>query len=108
MLKKILCSAVLVIRRMNQWWDKDEDKEVASIVAGIIILLGILILKKPILFIIALIFIGNRVVHRFNLWTNWECNFSESQSSVLSKISLSENENGNKDFEIEEVEDEKE
>ena len=88
MFKKMLCKAVSVIRRMNQWWDKDEDKGVAAIISGIIILIGILILNKAILFIIALILIINRIIHRFNLWTNWECDVSEDE--VSSSVEFSE------------------
>lgn len=86
MFKKMLCKVVSVIRRMNQWWDKDEEKEIAAVISGIIILAGILILNKAILFIIALILIINRVIHRFNLWTSWECDVSgQPVSSSLSE-----------------------
>jgi len=83
MFQKILGKGFSVIRRMNQWWDKDEDKAPQWIVSGIIILIGILILKKPILFIIAFILIGNRIIHRFNWWTKWECSFVDCVSSDL-------------------------
>ena len=83
----MLCKAVSVIRRMNQWWDKDEDKGIAAIISGIIILAGILILNKAILFVIALILIINRIIHRFNLWTNCECDVSEDEVSSAIKFS---------------------
>ncbi len=72
MIKKLLAKAFAVVRRMNEFWDRDEDKEVSSIISAVIILAGILILKKPILFVIALVLLSNRVIHRFDLWTTWE------------------------------------
>lgn len=73
MFKNLSCFPIRVIRRMNEWWDKDEDKEVGSIIAGILILAGIIVLSKTALFIFALILITNRVLHRFNVWTSMEC-----------------------------------
>ena len=90
MFSNILAKGFSVIRRMNQWWDKDEDKEVAAVIAGFLILVGILVLKKPILFIVALVLVVNRVIHRFNLWTHWECSFAECESSVSSSVSVAE------------------
>jgi hypothetical protein len=78
MFKKILSKAFSVIRRMNDWWDRDEDKEVASIISAIIILLGILILKKPILFVVALVLLTNRVMHRFDVWDKLSISFDDS------------------------------
>lgn len=86
MFKTILCRGISVIRRMNQWWDKDEEKEIASVVAGLIILLGIMILNKGLLFFIALFFIANRVLHRCNVWTLLEgdlCEVGETASSPI-------------------------
>lgn len=77
MFKTIMAKAFSVIKRMNQWWDKDEDKGVTSIIAGIIILVGILILKKPFLFVIAFILVGNRIIHRFELWEKWESSWDD-------------------------------
>lgn len=85
MFKKILCKAISVIRKMNQWWDKDEEKEIAAVISGILILLAIIILNKTILFVVAFILILNRVLHRFNLWTLMECEVNGDQvSSPLS------------------------
>ena len=75
MLNKLLSKAFSVILRMNDWWDRDEDKQVASIISAIIILLGILVLKKPILFVVALILLANRVIHRFDLRDKWATHF---------------------------------
>ena len=81
MFENILCKAVSAIRQMNQWWDKDEDKAIASVIAGLIILLGILIFNKGILFLIALFLVSNRILHRCNVWTMLECDISESEVS---------------------------
>lgn len=89
MFKKLSCLPIRVIRRMNEWWDKDEDKEVGSIIAGILILAGIIVLSKAALFIFALILITNRVLHRFNVWTSIECGVG-SDEPVTSPIQTSE------------------
>jgi len=95
---------------MNQWWDKDEEKAIASVVAGLIILFGIAILSKPILFIIALFFIANRVLHRCNVWTLLEddlCGVGETVTSPLPSNShrdvVSILDEDIADFEVEEV-----
>ena len=88
MFKKIFCTAASVIRRMNQWWDKDEDKAIASVVAGLIILIGIAVLNKVVLFIIALVLVSNRVLHRCNFWTLCECDLS--QDPVNSSVEFDE------------------
>jgi uncharacterized membrane protein YecN with MAPEG domain len=71
---------------MNQWWDKDEEKEISTIIAGGLILLGIIILNKGILFIIALILIANRVIHRFNMWTKMESQLCDVDETVASQV----------------------
>jgi len=81
MFKNLLCKVVSAIRRMNEWWDKDEEKVIASVVTGIIILVGILALNKAALFIIALFLILNRVIHRCDIWTLLECDLSDEPIS---------------------------
>lgn len=105
MFTKILCKGISVIRRMNQWWDKDEEKEIATTVSGILILAGIIILSKAALFIVALIFIANRVLHRCNVWTLLEGDLCEVGETPESPIKV--NSADISDFDIEEV-DEKE
>jgi hypothetical protein len=84
MSEKILRKVVSIIRRMNQWWDKDEEKEISTAVSGVLILLGILILNKGVLFIVAFILIFNRVLHRLNLWTKMESQMSEESTDSSS------------------------
>jgi hypothetical protein len=115
MFKKILCKGISVIRRMNQWWDKDEEKEISTIISGMLILLGIIILNKGILLVVAFILILNRVLHRFNLWTMMECevNGDEVSSPLSAKPNRTSdfmveiNDKDIDDFELEEVDDEK-
>jgi hypothetical protein len=97
MFKKILCKGISVIRRMNQWWDKDEEKEIAAVISGILILLAIIILNKTILFVVAFILILNRVLHRFNLWTSMECEVNGDGVSTPIKISEID------DFDLEDI-----
>jgi hypothetical protein len=82
---------------MNQWWDKDEDKEIAAVISGILILLGIIILNKAILFVVAFILILNRVLHRFNLWTMMECEVNGDGVSTPIKFSEID------DFDLEDI-----
>jgi len=93
MFDKIVCKIISVIRKMNQWWDKDEDKETTSCVAGAMILAGILLLNKGALFIVAFILVTNRIFHRFNLWTRWECTINDDEvSSTIDDIILPDDE----------------
>ena len=71
---------------MNEWWDKDEDKAIASVVAGLIILIGIAVLNKAVLFIIALFLVSDRVLHRCNLWTTLEGHLCEVGETVSSDM----------------------
>jgi len=86
MFKTIISKAFSVIKRMNQWWDKDEDKGVTAIISGIIILAWILVLKKSILFVIAFILVGNRIIHRFELWEKWESSTDPDPESSMPDI----------------------
>lgn len=97
MFKKILCKGISVIRRMNQWWDKDEEKEISTIISGMLILLGIIILNKGILLVVAFILILNRVLHRFNLWTMMECEVNGDEVSTPIKFSEID------DFDLEDI-----
>ena len=80
MFKKILSKVFGGVRRMNDWWDKDKDKDIASVAAVTIFLLAILVLKKSILFIFALILLTNRIIHRFGLWDKLEVSFEVESS----------------------------
>ena len=71
-MKKILKKALSILVKINNWVDRDTDKETTSIVTGIIILVGILVLHKSFVFIFAAIIIANRVIHRFGYWRRWE------------------------------------
>lgn len=86
MVKKILKRVFGVLVKINEWIDKDADKEVYSVISGIIILLAILILKKPVLFVFVLIVIVDRVLHRFNIWKKLEEKVDEEEyDSTLSE-----------------------
>ena len=77
MFKTLLKKTCEVLNRINTWVDKDADKQVASIIIGLIILLGIIILNKFLLAIFAAIIISNRVMHRFQLWWKWSLKLGE-------------------------------
>ena len=72
MIKKILKKALNILVKINNWVDKDADKQISSVVTGIIILVGILVLHKAYVFVFAAIIIANRVIHRFGYWRRWE------------------------------------
>jgi len=71
MIKKILKKALNVLVRINNWFDKDDEK-IGLIVFGIVFLLMILILHKTVLFILTSAIIANGVIHRFGYWRRWE------------------------------------
>ena len=72
MIKKILKKALSILVKINKWVDGDVDKGIISVVTGIIILVGILVLHKAYIFIFAAIIIANRIIHRFGYWRRWE------------------------------------
>lgn len=72
MIRKILKKAINILVKINNWVDRDTDKETTSVITGAIILVGILVLHKAVLFIFAAIIIANRVIHRFGYWRRWE------------------------------------
>lgn len=92
MIKKILKKALNVLVRINNWFDKDDEK-IGLIVFGIVFLLMILILNKAVLFIFTLAIIANGVIHRFGYWSQWELSIGTEETIVV------DNEKGNKDDE---------